>query len=624
MCIRDRAALTLGAAWIALAGAFEVLLALCVWCALAFGFTAPRKPLRANARLAARIGLCALLATGLAAAQLLPSFELLARSSRNSGLAAPTASLWSLPPARWIELLAPGFFGNPARRTSWATAFAPHPLGVPYLGGIFIGVPPLALAVAALRGGDAAHRQPRRRAWLLLAIALTTLVLAAGPALPAFALARRWIPGVRLFRYPEKFLTLGTVAIALLAACGLERCRRDERAAWRAATSSATISFALLLACALGWALARCPVEAWLAPRLEAAALRTGPHTAWRLGMTALVKGAGLAALSSALLHAGHPSRGVAVRRRLWRIGFTLLLALGPLLCNRALIEVRARRALLTRPAGLPPPEAFETAIGRFRLATEDRLFEPHHASLLGYRCATSYGAVALADEQRFDALLRDRPRLRLRLASVRYVYGRQSGGDRRPVVIELPDALPRATLVPLAVRARDERTLTALLRRPHWEPRLEVVLGPQPYAGHYPDARLPEGGVGPPQRWQPPRIRLLEERPEHIAWSISTPSGGWFVVTDSLYPGWRTTIDGHAAPTERANLRFRAVRVEAGTHIVAMTLHSPSARTGALISLATALLLGILGAVNGYGRGKRGRGAAHTRPPDRATAPAS
>jgi uncharacterized membrane protein YfhO len=66
----------------------------------------------------------------------------------------------------------------------------------------------------------------------------------------------------------------------------------------------------------------------------------------------------------------------------------------------------------------------------------------------------------------------------------------------------------------------------------------------------------------------------------------------GYLVLADTWYPGWRATVDG--APTEvlRANHAFRAVRLEAGEHVVDMVYRPTSVLVGGAVSLAALALL--------------------------------
>jgi len=54
----------------------------------------------------------------------------------------------------------------------------------------------------------------------------------------------------------------------------------------------------------------------------------------------------------------------------------------------------------------------------------------------------------------------------------------------------------------------------------------------------------------------------------------------------------WRATLNGSAAPIERANHLFRAVRVAAGAWTVRFAYRPESLRRGALASFASSLLL--------------------------------
>jgi uncharacterized membrane protein YfhO len=67
-------------------------------------------------------------------------------------------------------------------------------------------------------------------------------------------------------------------------------------------------------------------------------------------------------------------------------------------------------------------------------------------------------------------------------------------------------------------------------------------------------------------------------------------------VLSDTWYPGWHATVDGHDAKIERVDYLLRGVRVGPGSHTVQMTYRPLSFRIGWIVSLATALAL--LGAV--------------------------
>ncbi len=150
----------------------------------------------------------------LAAVQLLPTLELSRHGIRSGGLPLPEAASFSLPGEEFLSAVLPTFSALPS-----STEFVAH-IG---LSGIILAV----LGVAA---------RPRRvRTVLLVATVTVTLILAVGPATPLFPLAHRLVPGFDLFRVPPRWLLLGILAAALLAAQGAEslgRCRFAVRE-WR-------------------------------------------------------------------------------------------------------------------------------------------------------------------------------------------------------------------------------------------------------------------------------------------------------------------------------------------------------------------------------------------------------
>ena len=102
------------------------------------------------------------LGAGMAAVQLLPTWELVQLSGRSEGLDYGQFAKMSLPPERLVCLLLPDFFGNSATGSYWGREAGFFIQLCPY-----VGVLPLLLAVLALRGNRNRHvpflRRPRRR-----------------------------------------------------------------------------------------------------------------------------------------------------------------------------------------------------------------------------------------------------------------------------------------------------------------------------------------------------------------------------------------------------------------------------------------------------------------------------
>jgi FtsH-binding integral membrane protein len=116
---------------------------------------------------------------------------------------------------------------------------------------------------------------------------------------------------------------------------------------------------------------------------------------------------------------------------------------------------------------------------------------------------------------------------------------------------------------------------------------------------------------------FDPKRTALLEVRPEHlpalpggplpakalakltsyedhrlqIETQAETPT--WLVLSEINYPGWVATVDGVATPIHTTDYILRGITVPAGSHQVELRYTAPQARTGAIISLFTLLLMG-------------------------------
>ncbi len=152
--------------------------------------------------------------------------------------------------------------------------------------------------------------------------------------------------------------------------------------------------------------------------------------------------------------------------------------------------------------------------------------------------------------------------------------------------IYERPDALPRVYFAPHARVVEDPRQLLATLDSASFDPHSEVLLEETPAA--------PIGAApAPPEQPNPPRISRYS--PEQVTVLVEANMPGFLVLTDLYYPGWKAFADGHEVPMYRANYLFRAVWLPAGNHEIRFEYQPPSLRIGAILTAGTAIALAVI-----------------------------
>ncbi len=86
--------------------------------------------------------------------------------------------------------------------------------------------------------------------------------------------------------------------------------------------------------------------------------------------------------------------------------------------------------------------------------------------------------------------------------------------------------------------------------------------------------------------------VEITDYKSEQVSLSVVTDQPGYLVLTDSWYPGWNASVDGQPVTVQRADVLFRAVRIEPGTHTVVFEYHPMSFVVGVIISLVSLLVL--------------------------------
>ncbi len=593
-----------------------------------------RRPLGATnrPRLAAAI-LALLFALGLSAAQLLPTLEATGRSMRWNIDPALRGKIGALHPlGAFAKLVSPIPLGDLPLDPVKGHALLDE--GMPFLRSLYLGVPALALVLAALGArspGSACNRG---------------FFAGLGAGATFFALGHNtWVylafvtvfPALRMLRYPSKAMVLAAFAWAVLVGLGFERWRKRDpgpggswllgvslplaaatlllAGAWQAARNPAALLGTLLLPeTTLGrpWteALAGSVLPLGAATLFGAAALAAGlvhrrpEATAWALAVLVI---------ADLALAGGRVNRTTS--REFYRYRPSLLDAVDQGDLSRLLVRsypesqpllgvenpykiasypeaigYEAGRALGARLALMPPVGA---AWGLFASWERDLLgLYPEHL-------ATLVAAVHEAEETPGG-------RRWLELGAVRYVATLDDRGlsdltfvRDLPTPLVLPlrlyrvhHALPR-TYVVGGARVASGEAARRLLVDPGLDLRREVVLA----SGSSSPASLP--GTS----------RVTDLRADRVRLHASLGAPGYVVLVDTYDPGWRARIDGADAPVLRANEAFRAVRLPAGEHDVEMIYRPPSVRLGLGIS-AAALGLGLLALARPAGASAGNRGS--------------
>jgi hypothetical protein len=160
--------------------------------------------------------------------------------------------------------------------------------------------------------------------------------------------------------------------------------------------------------------------------------------------------------------------------------------------------------------------------------------------------------------------------------------------------------ALPRAWLVAEA-EALDKSEILQRIRgesKIHFDPRATALVEIEP-------RKLPAlpGGTLSEDSY----ARIVTYEPGHMVVETKSNKPAMLVVSEMHYPGWLGTLDGVKTTIHQTNFLLRGLFIPAGTHTVKMVYRAPGARNGAIISLATILLMAVFIA---YVRRRRGAAA--------------
>jgi hypothetical protein len=549
-------------------------------------------------------------AIGLAmgAIQYLPVMEYVAWSPRSGGLADyATATSYAWPTSELFDAYLPQFSGMIDRY--WGE-------NAIHLHSDYLGAVTLLVAGAAFAG---LRRDPKKGFLIFWAVALLIALLwALGGHTPFYRIPYAIIPGTKYFRAPATVFFVGTMALAVLSAAGIERILTRELVvrysfAWLVFAGLVVLLASLGIITDFAQALAtEDMVDTVISNSLE---VILGAWRSFGFVLVAVIailfykRGKlplGIVGWALALLAAGD---SWSIMRQYW------------VFSPPASVTFRSDAAIERIKADPLPSRVLAVEVE----PTFSRDVNLEADGLMIHRVRTVLGYHGNQLGRYNDLLDRDQgfvqafnPRM-WRLYNVRYLLTNSTGAsvDRyfpgaekvtgpvndaagTPVYLyRLPGENPFAWVAPVMVKAEDEQ-VSATLFNPGFDMSRAALFAPDAdiiAADRLTALPLPAGITATVTRYEPGRISLELSGP--------APRGSALVVSENYFPGWTAKVDGSSATTARADYTLIGVQLSEGARRIDLTFDDPAYERGKVITLFALALTAVMIGWGLYGERK-------------------
>lgn len=514
-----------------------------------------------------------MISIALVAVQLLPSWEMFRHSVRTTGFNFQEATKFSLDPLAVFQLLGPPLFEiyhNGSRQLSWLLSN-------------YFGLISLVFAMMAVFY----VRDNRTKFWT--GCLILSIILAFGRHTPLFFLLYKTVPFFKSFRFPEKFMFVFAYAIALLAAFGFDYILEKGHLAIR----NVILPFALLIV----FFLAASVIRTW-GPSSAVSCVYLTPRSFVLICISFLcivlffkkaINKSTFCALvviiSTVDLVVAHMHFNPVVSETFYAKEPELAHSIGRDK-DSARIYVKSCAYNDFRGRSLAP----------FTLQKIWRYYlRPSTGTLYDISYVNGTGGTETQYQWLITELLEKlniKKRIRfLELTNTRYlvamapeeVEGEVHAGRLKKIqrhLYQLPYALPRAYMVPEVKIVPNQAKAIEEILKDDFDPRHSVVLEKRPQAS---DMDGQGGEV----------LNMSYEGPNKT--KVTAQSlGGYLVLLDSFYPGWRVLVNGKEQEIVRANGLFKAVFLEPGMQQIVFTYRPRSFVWGLRISLISVCLVAI------------------------------
>jgi hypothetical protein len=509
----------------------------------------------------------AMLALGVSALQLVPTYKLIGHSLREGGLSFEVHSYRSMAFRQLGELLLPKNFDD------YFSGSGPQVRISTFFISIYMGLIPILFLVVAFKF----RQQKTVQFWLW--VFLVGIFLASGSHNPIYEWIYSWVPLIDLFRFPEKFFNVSVFALIFLTGYVLDLLVT--------ATQKREIKLHSVLL-PLAFIFSALVIASFAQPEKNA----TGP-------LITLLAFGGI----YLLFYFGK------MKATLFYVIIVLLMGVDlatqgykviPTVDNqfyetppKLLNNIKSENEYYRVYTGKLNSQAFkgfpnEPSIEGGYYAAREHLY-PYYGMIFGVEYPNGILGIGLELKNPWvwnEWFEKSSPAQRMRIlerSNVRYwIDGDYPTifAEGRPVI--LPDRLkvlkaplPRAFMVS---GMRQDPNVLKTYYDESFDPLSEVLLSEPVEFGASPHF---EG-----------KVELVSYRPNHVTIKTRQEGNGFLVLMDSYFPGWTVKVDGKEKPVLRANHFYRAVQLGPGEHTLEFEYFPEGFRLGLMISGISLLLL--------------------------------
>ncbi|MBU1753402.1 YfhO family protein [bacterium] len=506
--------------------------------------------IRDNGILNSLIGfaLIGIIGVGLAAVQILPTYEFTGLATRAGGLSFQDAAAWPYPIENLITLIFPYYYGDPAQATYQRDIGGQMTLFWENCG--YVGILPLFLGIF----GFCVYCTRNTFVRLFGLMAALSLLLTLGKYTPLFELLWNYMPGLKFFRFPNRFLLLFDFSILILSGFGITFLMERIKTFRVKRVIQGGICILVILDL-FNFGMGHNPTispKTWLASPESVKFLKEDKST-YRIYSFGCDE-------SWSMVHA--MSKG-------WKGNLRLYTA------HRGVLQPNSNMDYgIQSSDGYPAfaPKRLVTIHGFYRNMDNISLYKHSMDDPLGFA----------APKPQFTKLLG--------IQNVKYittfwelkspdlieVHQTRFKGDMPPLrIYENKVVIPRLLCVPEAEVIPDEAAIINRLTATDFDPYATVIL-----------EKTPKFGISTVEKTlHQNKAQIIDYNPLRVTIQAMMNGNGFLVLGDTWYPGWKAFVDGKETEIYRANLIFRAIALTKGEHKVEFVYTPASFNLGCWIS---------------------------------------